>query len=87
MEAKTFQKRIVIRDGKLQMADGSSLRAYLREWQSKTGTRDGAFINCLPHSLMVRWAKARKDQDRKTSEYRPVKLTLSGTGEELALAS
>ena len=37
-------KRIIINAGELQMSDGSSLAAYLSEWQRKNGIENGENI-------------------------------------------
>jgi len=46
-------QRIIIIDGRLKMADGSSLKAYLKEWQDKTDLKDGAFVNINRHEYQT----------------------------------
>lgn len=45
----TIPKRMILVKGRIKMADGSSLHAYLKEWQKKTKAKDGAAINMMNH--------------------------------------
>ena len=42
-------KRIIIIDGRLKMADGSSLRAYLKALQKKRKIKNGTPFNIIDH--------------------------------------
>ena len=42
-----MDSRIVIRDGRLEMADGSNLEAYLQQWQKEQNVKDGERVNVL----------------------------------------
>lgn len=40
-------KKIIIEDGLLKMADGSSLREYLRDYQKRRSLPDGDVVNLV----------------------------------------
>lgn len=40
---------LIIKDGVLLMADGSSSVKYLKKWQKNNKTKNGTFINILEH--------------------------------------
>ena len=48
----SMPRRIVINDGELQMQDGSSLVAYLREYQERTGIESGTIVSIMPADIM-----------------------------------
>jgi len=45
------QERMIITDGRIKMADGSSLRAYLKTSQSILNLSDGDFVNVIGNEL------------------------------------
>jgi hypothetical protein len=59
-------KKIIIEDGLLKMADGSSLQEYLRDYQKRASLPDGDFVNLMSREelvqtmedarLVMRWA-------------------------------
>lgn len=49
-----IEKRIVINNGVLSMADGSDLKSYLMEWQIEQQIKNGQVINVIDTETLER---------------------------------
>ena len=48
----TLPDRIIIEDGELKMRDGSDLKEYVKQWQSKAGIQNGTAVNISDHKWL-----------------------------------
>lgn len=60
----SLPSRIIIKDGRLKMKDGSSLRAYLDDFQKRNKVSDGAFVNIFDHASLdaAHWKRIIDDE-------------------------
>lgn len=75
--------RIIIVGGRLKMADGTSLRVYLKQWQESNAISDGTKVNVVLRDKLLPHAAIENPQYRRVNLS---KIKLS-PGDELALAS